>query len=116
MKNYILLENVEFYAYHGVYAEERERGNDFIVNIRLVADLARASFSDDLNDTVNYARVYELLKEEMDIPSNLLEHVAGRIIRRIKAEMQVDEVKVKISKKNPPIDGKVEMASVVLVG
>lgn len=116
MKNYILLENVEFYAYHGVYAEEREKGNDFVVNVKLVADLEKASFSDDLADTVNYAKVYDILEEEMAMPSNLLEHVAGRIIRRIKSEMNVEQVTIKISKKTPPIEGRVEAASVVLVG
>lgn len=116
MKSHILLENVEFFAYHGVYEEERKNGNNFVLNVKLEANLDKASVSDNLGDTINYAKVYDILEEEMKQPSNLLEHVAGRIIRRVKAEMNVEGIEVKISKKNPPIDGNVESASVVMVG
>lgn len=117
MKSYIVLENVEFYAYHGVYPEERKEGNNFLVNIKATVDFEKASYSDDLADTVSYAEMYDLVKEEMMIPSDLIEHVAGRVLRRIKSEMEaVQELEVRITKKNPPIDGKVESASVVLIG
>ncbi len=83
MTSYILLENIRFFAYHGVAPQETTVGNEFVVSLRLKTDIARAMESDDVADTVNYAEIHQAVKEEMDIPSKLLEHVAGRIVRRL---------------------------------
>lgn len=116
MKSYILLENIEIYATHGVFLQEKEVGNTFIVNLRVTLNLGKASYTDQLNDTVNYGQVYDIVAQEMAIPSNLLEHVAGRIMRRLKNELyQIEGIMIKISKKNPPIGGQVESASVLFV-
>ena len=56
-------------------------GNTFIVDLILTAPLENAVWSDDLSDTINYATVYETVKAEMAIPSRLLEHAAGRILK-----------------------------------
>ncbi len=78
--NAIELKGMTFFAYHGAMEQERKVGNSFVVDLHLFLDLTPAATSDNLEDTVNYASVYELVKEEMAIPSNLLEHAAGRII------------------------------------
>lgn len=111
-----MLENVEIYAYHGISAQEREVGNEFLVTLKVEVDLGKASYSDVLNDTISYASLYNIVVEEMIMPSNLLEYVAGRIIRRIKREMyQVEGIMLKISKKNPPLGGQLEAASVLFI-
>ncbi|KAA6304970.1 Dihydroneopterin aldolase, partial [termite gut metagenome] len=71
----IFLENVVFHAYHGVLPQENKIGNCFIVNVRLKTNITSAVETDDLATTVDYADIYKVLKEEMDIPSKLLEHV-----------------------------------------
>jgi dihydroneopterin aldolase len=71
--------------------------------------------TDDLDDTLNYAVVYEVVKREMEIPSNLIEHVAGRIMRALKTAFpQITAIDLKLSKLNPPIAGEVASASVIL--
>lgn len=116
MKSFILLENIEFYAHHGVFAQETCVGNIYILNIKLEIDLSKASQSDSLDDTVSYADVYEIVKKEMDIPSKLLEHAAGRIILRLRESYsQLGDIEIKLSKRNPPIGAKLDYASVLIV-
>lgn len=116
METYILLENVQIYAHHGVFPQETHVGNLFLVNLRLKVDFENASKSDDLNETISYAEVFDLVKQEMAIPSKLLEHVAGRIIRVLKKEFpEIQQIELKISKRNPPVGGQVEYASVVII-
>ena len=73
----ISIEGMEFYAYHGHFAEEQIIGTWFVVDLFLKTDTTRAEQSDDLQDTVNYLEVYQTVKQEMQISSKLLEHVAG---------------------------------------
>lgn len=117
MQSYILLENIEIYAHHGVMPQETLVGNTFILNLKIKANVSKATETDNLAETINYAKVYELLEEEMAVSSKLLEHVAGRIIKRLKKEFpQIEEIEIKLSKRNPPINGQVEYASVILIG
>ena len=83
MTTKIELKAMRFYAYHGVAEQERQVGNTFLVDLTLTAPLQRAVESDNLEDTINYAEVYETVREEMRIPSRVLEHVAGRILNKI---------------------------------
>jgi len=80
----IEIEGMEFYAFHGYYEVEKVTGNRFLVNLKIKADLSQAGQTDQLEDTPDYQKAYLVVKEEMAIPSNLLEHVAQRIINRIK--------------------------------
>jgi dihydroneopterin aldolase len=109
----IELKEIRFYAYHGVMEQERLVGNQFVVDVLLTVPLEEAMRSDDLNDTINYARVYEVIQSEMTIPSNLLEHVAGRILSALKRTFpQLTAIELKVSKLNPPMGGEIESASV----
>ncbi len=112
----IELEKMEFFAYHGCYKEEKVVGNYFLVDLKFNTDCNSAIRSDSLSDTINYLEIYELIKKEMEIKSNLLENVAGRIINRLYAELpeRISNVTVKIRKMNPPLGGKVESVSVSL--
>ncbi len=90
-------------------------GSDYRVDLEVTADLSKPSISDQLSETVDYVHLNNIIKEEMTVRSNLLEHVAKRIIDRIFDEIpEVTEVEVEVSKINPPIGGDVESVSVKL--
>ncbi len=113
----IEIEGMEFYAFHGHFEVERIAGNRFLVNLKIEAALSNAGQTDKLEDTLDYQKVYLAVKEEMAIPSDLLEHVCQRIINRIKDEFpEVHKVTVKVSKMNPPMGGQIEKVSVSLEG
>lgn len=116
MKSYILLENILLYAYHGVLPQENRVGNEYVINLKLKIDLSHAGATDELTDTVSYAEIYEDVKAEMNIPSKLLEHVAYRIVKRLKDKyIQIEGVELKLSKRNPPMGAQIDCASVLLV-
>ncbi len=111
----IKVTNIRAHAHHGCLAEESIIGSEYRVDISLRTNLEKASISDNLADTVDYVLINHIVKEEMNIPSKLLEHVAKRIIDRVFLELKtVDKIKVSVSKINPPIGGDVEMVTVVL--
>lgn len=95
---------LRFYAYHGVEPQERIVGAWYTVDIEMQVQALKAVESDDLSGTVNYASVVDLVKEEMQTPRNLLEHLAGRIAHRIIDDYSlVSKVSVTVCKKNPPV-------------
>ena len=111
----IELEGMEFKAYHGCLEQEKIRGNSFIVDFRGELDLSAAAESDNLNDTLNYGEVYEIVAEEMSIPSELLENVAGRIVKAIESRFpQLVSFSVRVSKERPPVDGVAQWSRVTL--
>lgn len=112
----IHLKNVRFHAFHGVMPQERATGGDFVVNLTVMADLSRAVTTDRVEDTVNYAALYDVLRDEMNIPSNLLEHVAGRIAEQVFRRFpSVSAVDVEIVKRNPPMGADCDGAAVRMV-
>lgn len=113
MDTKIILEDIKIFAYHGVLTEENVIGTYYLVNTELETDLWQASETDDLNHTVSYADINEIIHDEMKIPSKLIEHVAGRIISRIGSEFpQIRSVTLKITKTSPPMRGECMGASV----
>ncbi len=111
----ILLEEMEFYAYHGCFREEQVIGNRFLVDLEVDVDTANAENSDRLQDTLNYQALYEEIKQAMAIKSHLLEHIARRILDALDGKFpQIKRAKLKISKMNPPMGGKMRCVSVEL--
>ena len=111
----IELEGMEFKAYHGSLEQEKIRGNAFTVDFRGELDLSAAAESDDLDDTLNYGEIYEIVADEMSIPSELLENVAGRIVKAIEVRYpQLISFSVRVSKKRPPVDGVAQWSRVTL--
>lgn len=109
----IEVENMEFHAFHGHFEEEQLVGNTFIVNVTLKGDLSKAADTDRLDDAYDYQLVHRVVKQEMETPSHLLEHVVKRIIDRLYAEFSTAElIKVKLSKLNPPLGGQTDRVSV----
>ena len=101
---YIILRNVRFHAFHGVLPQERQVGGDFQVNLRVGYPLEKAMESDEVEDTLNYATLFDLVKREMNISSQLLEHVAGRIVKAIVATFPaVTSIDLELIKQNPPM-------------
>lgn len=104
MTSYILLQDVRFHAFHGVMPQERTVGADFTLNLRIGYDFCKAMETDDVGDTISYAAVYDLLSREMSQPSELLEHVAGRIASRLMKEYRgIRTIDLRIMKDNPPM-------------
>lgn len=100
----IFLNDIRLHASHGVMEQEREVGNDFLISVELDADVEQAGATDRLEDTINYADVAEVVRKEMMIPSQLLEHVATRIARRLLHDFnKARSARVRITKLAPPI-------------
>ena len=113
----IEIEGMEFYAFHGHFEVEKIAGNRFMVNLKIEADLSKAGQTDRLEDTLDYQKAYLAVKEEMAVPSDLLENVCQRIISRIKSEFpEAKKVIIKVSKMNPPMGGPIEKVSLTMEG
>lgn len=111
----IFLNGLRFHAFHGVMPQERLTGNDYRVNLKIDFPLETAVGSDDVNDTLNYATVYTAVKEEMDVPTQLIERVAYRIADRLfRTFKAINEVEIKVEKCNPPMGADCEGAGVEL--
>ncbi len=103
----ICLQQMEFYAYHGVFQEEAKLGQKFLVDVTLHTDLRRAGHSDELSDTLNYVQIYEIVKKTAQLERyNLVETVAETIANRLLDQFaEVAKVNVKVTKVMPPIEG-----------
>ena len=110
----VALEGVRFFAYHGYYPEEQKVGNEFLVDIE-TETVVEENLKDELSDTVDYERLFEIASFEMKTPRKLLETVAHRILKTILAEFsQLANVKVGIRKLNLPVKGEVKNSLVEL--
>ena len=106
---------MSFYGYHGVSAAERETGRMFEVDCELEVDLAEAGQSDQLTDTVDYAHVYETIKETVEGKAfSLLERLAGELAVRVLDRFGVYSVTLRVRKLNPPVRGGVKHIEVEL--
>lgn len=99
------LEGMEFHAYHGCLESEKREGNLFTVDFSCEYRMAEAAASDRLEEAIDYGRIYDMIKAEMEIPSNLLENVAARILKALCDEFEFRSASVRVSKKNPPVNG-----------
>jgi len=116
MSSKIYLRNVRFHAFHGVLPQEGIVGNDYLVNLVLDYDFSSAMKTDDLQGTLNYAEVYQKIREEMAVPSKLLEHVAGRIAHRLFSDFpEIQRLQLSITKVNPPMGADSDGAGVEVV-
>ena len=114
-QTYIRLEKLRFRAFHGVLPQERTVGGDFLVTLRIGYPWQRAMDSDDVGDTLNYAAVYQLVSGEMAVPSQLLEHVAGRIVKALQQQFPaITSVDLWLTKVTPPMGADGEGAGVEL--
>lgn len=112
----IIIEEMEFYAFHGHYQEEQIVGNRFLVDLEIEADLVPAADSDQLTDAVNYQMAYQLIKKEMRrTKSNLLENIGKRILDALYNELDgITKATVKIRKMHPPMGGSIMSVGVTM--
>lgn len=111
--SYIYLKEIRCYAYHGVAPQENLIGNEYVIDLKLKVDISRASQTDDVEDTVSYADVHELVKTEMAISSKLLEHVGGRIATKLfEVFPTIEEIELRLSKRNPPMGADIDAAGI----
>ena len=112
----IVIEEMEFYAFHGHYREEQIVGNRFLVDLEIETNLSVPASSDKLDDAVNYQQAYQLIKKEMRRKkSNLLENIAKRILDALFDEMSgIEKATVRIRKMYPPMGGPIKSVGVTL--
>ncbi|WJY26708.1 MULTISPECIES: dihydroneopterin aldolase [Sporosarcina] len=106
--DFIHINEMQFYGYHGALAEETVLGQRFTISVTLAADLQQAGRTDDLSATVNYAEVYETVRSIAEgEPVKLIETVAERVAAKLLTDYQeqVSGVRVKVVKPDPPIPG-----------
>ncbi len=110
----IVIEEMEFYAFHGHYHEEQIVGNRFLVDLEMDADLTAAAGSDSLKDAVNYQQAYQIIKNEMRrTKSNLLENIGKRILDALYDEMEgIEKATIRIRKLNPPMGGPIKSVGI----
>lgn len=115
MKTKIIISDIRIYAYHGVLPAENLVGTYYRVSIEAEVDFQKATETDDLNDTISYADINDIVHTEMAISSQLIEHVAGRIYNAIKQKFPaITALKVSVTKENPPMKGECAGATVVV--
>ena len=112
----ITVEGIRLYAYHGHLPGEAKLGGHFIVNVWVTADTFEVEKTDDLNDTVDYAKIIAIVKEQMTIRSDMIEHPAKRIVDAILPLNKVQKVKVEVEKIQPPINASFDKISVTIKG
>lgn len=112
-KSTIYINSLRLHACHGVLPQERTVGNDYEVTAEVGYDISRAMETDCVDDTLNYASLCRIITEEMAVPSALLEHVAGRVAKRIVGTFRaVDSLRLRITKLNPPMGADCDGAGV----
>ena len=115
MTNKILVEGIKLYAFHGCLDEEGKIGGNYIVDVTMETDFSEAAESDDLNKTIDYVIVYNIVKKQMAIRSKLIETVGERIIQELQNTFKtLQKTEVKITKINPPMNGDVEKVSIII--
>jgi len=109
----IFVEGIKIYAHHGCFKEETAIGTNFQVDVVLDSDLSKPAQSDNINDAVNYQAVFTGIKEQMAIPSHLLEHVSQRIMNALfQSFPAVEKIKLKVSKLNVPLGGQIDKVAI----
>ncbi len=115
MKHSIEVNGIKVYAYHGCLPEEGKIGGHYMVDVHITTNFTAAAQEDDLSKTIDYVYVNKVVHEEMSIPSKLIEHVGQRIIDRLKNDLNsIHQLKVKVVKITPPINGDVDNVAIII--
>ncbi len=102
MKVETCLENLEFFAYHGLYDYEKVNGGKFRVDVTLSENVNNNKSFKTLEDVLNYEKVFAIVKKEMEQPRDFIETVAAGILTQLKTDYNhLANITVKITKYNP---------------
>ena len=116
MTHTINIEGIKLYAYHGCLEEEGKIGGNYIVDVYMQTDFSEAAATDDLNKTIDYCVIYEIVKAEMAIRSKLIEHVGQRIYDNMILRFNsLSGLRIKITKLLPPMNGNVAQVSIEII-
>jgi len=111
----ITINTIKLFANHGCLEEEGKIGSLYHINISAWANFKKAAQTDNLIYAVDYVHLNRIVKKEMAIRSQLLEHVAERILNTILEEIpMINKVKVSVAKINPPIGGNVTDVRIIM--
>jgi len=109
----ILINGLKIYAYHGVMPQERTVGATFTIDLKIDTDFTPAMETDQLDGTISYAEVCEVVKREMAIPSQLLEHAGGRIVKALHQQFpEAKAIRLRLIKDNPPMGADLQGAGI----
>ncbi len=110
----ITLKNMKFYGYHGVLPEEQEKGQYFFIDVEMVADLKKAGQTDNLEETIDYSRVFETVREIAENRKyRLIERLGDSISREILSTYEgIDELTIRIRKPDAPMGGELDWAEI----
>lgn len=112
---YILLQGLQYHAFIGVGEQEQVVGNDYVLDLRLGYPFVAAMESDVVDDTLNYADVFNVVSEVMKQPSKLLEAAAGKIVKELCARYKrLESIDLKLVKRNPPMGADCDSTGVEL--
>ncbi|WP_276361042.1 dihydroneopterin aldolase [Daejeonella sp. H1SJ63] len=115
LRQKVSLEGVRFFAYHGFYPEEQLLGTEFMLDIEAETEVF-GSGDDEISNTVNYERLFQIASEEMNVPRKLIETVAHSILDKIRHEfLAVQMIRVKIRKMYPPMGAEIRNSGIELV-
>lgn len=116
MNDVISLKGIWGFGYHGVFDHEAKTGQDFFVDLEIKLDLSKASLSDNLNDTIDYGALADLVVEEITgARVQLIERLAGRIADRIKSgHPEISTISVTVHKPKAPISAQATDISVTI--
>ena len=112
----IVMRDMEFYGYTGVLEEEKKNGQTFVVTVEMAFDRIKGVETDNLEDTINYAEVYDAVKEVVTTSKfDLIERLAGAI-SEVVLEFLPDgsDVKIRVQKPQAPIQGKFKCMEVCI--
>lgn len=109
----LIIEGIDCWSFHGCMPEETTIGGSFSVDVIIEMDMQKAIEKDDLSATADYTLIHNLVREEMGIPSKLVEAVAGRILNKISSVFpQAINITVRVIKLNPPVNGRINRVMV----
>lgn len=110
----VSLEGMRFFAYHGFYPEEQILGAEFMVDVDTELEVFSGG-DDDISNTVNYERLFQIVSLEMKTPRKLIETVAHAILEQVRHEfLAVMYIRVLIRKMHPPLQGEVRNSAIEL--
>lgn len=112
----IIVNGLRLHGYHGVMEQEGVCGNEFIFDIEIEYDFAKAAIDDDIMSTVNYAEVIDIAKSVNSTPSRLIENVAYRLDRDLRKRWpDITGLRIRLAKTQPPIDADIEEVAITIV-
>lgn len=99
----IELNGLRFFAEHGMFKEEMSVGNEFEVDISIACQAPGKEIT-SINQTINYAEVFNIFQKEFAIRRQLLESCAMHIADKLKERFpEIEKLHIRIKKLNPPI-------------